>query len=300
MNDLEPTKKPSAFRKVLGLFTALVIRTWIRVVGKKVKTEESSWLAGPVATDLEIGKDFYREYAEREGLTTLENPNGAGLLQDFDLLRSKDFDPSVVNPAIRHFYERTSEYVLDVWSETYGFAQFLLWILVSSVSKAMDQLNFPVFGLEMSRGMTSDIVELRNSDGEIEQVGWLRQVVASGRTVYVGFYSTTHPPKSSGPCVKVVFPLPKGNATVLLSPANDGDRFTLTSSGGVFGKEGFYRLVETKPGEYRVKKLKSLREHFEVYVDDLGELRCDHEVKFLGLRILRLHYRMRRKADRTR
>jgi hypothetical protein len=41
-----------------------------------------------------------------------------------------------------------------------------------------------------------------------------------------------------------------------------------------------------------VRYLRTLREEFDVYVDDRGELRCDHRVRFLGLRVLTLHYRM--------
>jgi hypothetical protein len=37
-----------------------------------------------------------------------------------------------------------------------------------------------------------------------------------------------------------------------------------------------------------------MREHFRVYVDNAGTLRCDHNVRFLGLPVLTLHYKMTR------
>ena len=35
-------------------------------------------------------------------------------------------------------------------------------------------------------------------------------------------------------------------------------------------------------------------QRFAVYRDDEGVLRCDHEVSFLGMTMLRLHYKMTR------
>jgi hypothetical protein len=84
--------------------------------------------------------------------------------------------------------------------------------------------------------------------------------------------------------VKVVFPLPRGNATVILAPGVDTEgRFTLISSGRCFGEAGFYRVLELDRSRLKVKRLQSLREHFTVYRDQQGELRCDHRVSFLGL-----------------
>ena len=99
-------------------------------------------------------------WPRRRGLTVERNREGSGLVPNFDVLAGEDFDAARVDPAVRHSYERTHEYVLDVWSETRFPARLLLWLLVSTVSRSMNQLNFPVHGLEMSRGMTSDIVDL--------------------------------------------------------------------------------------------------------------------------------------------
>ena len=44
----------------------------------------------------------------------------------------------------------------------------------------------------------------------------------------------------------------------------------------------------------RVWRVRTLRERFHVYVDDAGVLRCDHAVRFLGLPVLTLHYKMMR------
>ncbi|MEM9987109.1 MAG: hypothetical protein AAF804_18600, partial [Bacteroidota bacterium] len=115
----------------------------------------------------------------------------------------------------------------------------------------------------------------------------------SGRVIYTGFYSTVQPPLSEGACIKVVFPLPKGNATVILKPSLDEqNRFILVSDGKKFGEHGFYRIVDQGRDRYKVLQLKSLKEKFMVYTDEEGVLRCDHSVHFMGLLMLKLHYRM--------
>jgi hypothetical protein len=64
-----------------------------------------------------------------------------------------------------------------------------------------------------------------------------------GRTLYTGFYMTERVPHCDAPCVKVVFPMPNGNATVILRPAIDEKgHLRLSSKGARFGDAGFYRL----------------------------------------------------------
>ena len=181
-----------------------------------------------------------------------------------------------------------------MWSESPFPGRLFLWLIVYTVSRTMNQLNFPVFGLDLSRGMTSEVIPLRDINGRAVHTGWYRRVKETGLVIYTGFYTTVTPPGHSSACVKVVFPLPRGNATVILKPGLDEKgKFTLTSAGTGFGSAGFYRVLEIDDARLKVLQLRSLREYFKVYRDDRGELRCDHLVEFLGMTILRLHYRMR-------
>jgi len=246
----------------------------------------------------EIGDRPYHIIAEQERLTIEEDPNGA-LVQDFQQLKSPAFDPANCDPNVRHFYEHTAQYELDVWSETRFPGRLFLWIIVSTISRYMNQLNFPVFGLEMSQGMSSQILTLKNQAGETVHTGWFRQVKESARVIYTGFYSDAQPPLYSGDCVKVVFPLPLGNATVLLKPQLDEQQqFHLISSGKRFGDPGFYRIVALDEKRVKVIYLKALKEYFTVYTDAEGVLRCNHTVRFWGMLMLRLHYRMRKKEPK--
>jgi hypothetical protein len=241
-----------------------------------------------------IGAEFYAYLAERERLQVRAEP-GAGLLEDFGELEGEGFDPSLVRAEIHHFYEHTSDYRLDVWSEAPIPTRFFLWALTTFVSRRMDQLNFPVSSLELVGGVTSRILPMVDVEGSRRYTGWLRRVALSGRVVYTGLYSVERPAAWPAPCVKVTFPVPRGSSTVFLRPEAQPDgSFMLISSGLRFGEPGFYRMVEVGAARWRVRYIRTLRETFHVYVDREGTLRTDHTVRFLGFTPLRLHYRMER------
>jgi hypothetical protein len=285
----------SRLQLLLGATGVRAIQYYLRVFGRTVRKADVPWLLGPIGCDGEIGDGPYQDVAAREGLTVVRDAIDAGLVQDFNVLAGPDFDPAGTVPEVRRFYEETARYDLDVWSESRFPGRFFLWLIVSTVSRYMNQLNFPVFGLETSRGMTSEVLPLRDRSGRTVHTGWQRRLLESGRIIYSGFYTTVKPPGHASPCVKVVFPVPRGNATVVLRPEHGADgHFRLVSGGRHFGDPGFYRLLELDAERLKVRHMKTLRERFDVYTDEAGVLRCDHEVRYAGMTMLRLHYRMRR------
>jgi hypothetical protein len=109
---------------------------------------------------------------------------------------------------------------------------------------------------------------------------------------------TDRVPHCETPCVKVVFPMPNGNATVILRPSVDRDgTLRLSSRGRRFGDAGFYRVQRLDGDHLRVWRVTTLHEDFRVYVDGERVLRCDHSIRFFGMPILHLHYRIERKRD---
>jgi hypothetical protein len=277
----------------IGDFLAACIRLMVRLIGRRVTREEAPWLNCPMGTSKLIGADFYHQLAIDEQLQIADEP--AGLLTDFSLLKGEGFDPTQVRQEIHEFYERTSEFRLEAWSEAPFFTRMFLWVLTRFVSRRMNQLNFPVSSLELAGGMTSDVLPMNNDSGQRVYTGWLRRLAKSGHVIYTGLYSVQSPGEFADPCVKVSFPLPQGSATVFLRPEAQPDgSFKLISSGRKFGEPGFYRMVELKPGVWKVRNFRTLREYFHVYVDESGMLRTDHLVTFLGLTILRLHYKCER------
>lgn len=287
-----PPEKLGPIRAAIASLGAAFVYLLIRIFGRTVQPSSVPWLLGPFGRDY-IGDKPYEECARLENLSVERNATEGGLIADFESLASDQFDVDRVHPQVRHFYEHTASYRMDLWAETGFPANIALFLLVTTISRRVNQLNFPLRMLETARGMASEIVLLRDQKGKIRYAGWYRRLVDTGRTIYTGFYLVSRMPIDGRPVVKVVFPMPHGNATVMLRPRSNarGD-LELSSAGKAFGDVGFYRLDCKPNGQLRVWQIRSLKEHFRVYVDDEGTLRCDHRVRFLGLPVMQLHYRI--------
>lgn len=122
---------------------------------------------------------------------------------------------------------------MDVWSKTYFPANVALWLLVTTISRQVNPLNFPLSPLDTAHGMSSEIISMRRRDGTVRYTGWFRTLGTEQLVLYTGFYMTESPPVAGTPCAKVVFPMPNGNATVILRPRIGADgALVLDSSGG--------------------------------------------------------------------
>jgi hypothetical protein len=280
--------------EAIGAAGESAIRLWLRLFGRKVLRSEYPWLSNPSGPKGRIGEALYESIARAEGLTLREAPPGDGLLPDFEVLRGPEFDPAKVDPRIRDFYEHSSAYDLEAWSETSFMTRVFLWFLVTFISRRIDQLNFPLSGMDTSRGVSSRIIQLvEPGSGRVVHTGWLRKASGTGRVIYAGLYSTQAPGAYPGNCVKVSFPLPLGNSTVFLRPeAQDDGSLKLISAGKKFGDPGYYRVLDEGKETLRVRNLRSLHELFHLYVDEHGALRTDHSVRFMGLGVLKLHYKV--------
>ncbi len=292
-----PAPRIGWFRAICAAVVARVIRALIWIFGRTRRWRDAAWLEGPIGGDV-IGDAPYRDVAAAQGLTLERRSRDGGLVPDFEALRGDGFDPSRVHPLIREFYEHTTDFVMDVWSRSYFPTRLGLWLLVATVSRQVNQLNFPLSPLDTAHGMSSEIIVLRRPDGTVRYTGWFRTVGVTARVLYTGFYMTEQVPGAPAPCVKVVFPMPRGNATVVLRPeVRDDGAFVLDSSGRRFGDVGFYRVDARDAERARVWHVRSLKERFVVYVDPHGVLRCDHSVTFWGLPVLHLHYKILRRVE---
>jgi len=277
-------------RAIVGTCGELFIGMLIRVCGRRYAPSEVTWLLGPIG-GATIGDRPYEDVALAEHLSIERLATTGGLLPDFAALASASFDPGRVDPRIRDFYENTARYRLDTWATSYFPARIALWLLVSTISRRVQQLDLPLDGMDTARGITSEIILLRDSSGAVRYTGWFRRRVHDRRVLYTGFYMTQRIPRADLPCVKAVFPMPDGNATVVLRPVNDGTGFRLSSAGTGFGDAGFYRLQRSGDG-FRVWRVAHLHDTFHLYVDQEGCVRGDHEIRFLGVGVITLHYRM--------
>jgi hypothetical protein len=269
---------------------------WVCATGRRVALEECSWLEGPVGDPARIGGDFFDRYARDLGLTARAT-EPAGLLTDFESLRGGGFDPSAVAPSVAAFYTRTSEYDIDAWSQWSGVFWPFGWALAAIFSRRLQQLNVPLRGLDTSRGMTSRVVPYTNKSGAHAFTAWVRELAGTGHVIYAGAYGTCVVPDCDRPCVRVVFPLPNGNAQVIMRPETHADgSLTLVSAGERFGGPGFYFTVHDGPDRVRARYLRTLRETIHVY--DAGDgVRADHVLTLWGLTFLRVHYRLRSRGQ---
>jgi hypothetical protein len=278
---------------MIGSFLQWCIHTWLFISGKKSSIAKQPWLEGPCGNNSIIGDEFYQRYAASENLSIHNDENG-GLLQDFKLVLNVN-DPNYpkLNKRVQHFYEYSARYKLEVWSEWYGLMSVFAKILIRTVSKRMNQLNIPLSPLATSRGMTSEIIHLKEApDGKVKYTCWLRKLIKTNEVVYAGFYTSCQTPALPYQCVKVVFPLPKGNVTVLLRVEIQADgSVKLISDGQYQNGPGYYRVLQLNKEERKIKKI-PLQETIHVFEDEEGVLRTDHTFSFLKIKLLHLHYKI--------
>jgi hypothetical protein len=261
----------------------------VRATGRKVSSDEHPWLLGPVGGFREIGDDWLRIEADRNGGSVGEG----GLLDAMSELDGPGFRASDLAEPVVNFYERTAEWRLEVWSQWCPAAWPFGWLISSVFAKRLQQLNLPLRPLDAAYGMDSQVMTVRDQEGSQVGAAWLRTVRSTGETIYSGWYSTELLPGAIRPSVRVVFPLPNGSVTVLLRPEIRSDgALILSSPVGRFGTEGAY-LVVVRPDRKSGWALRvPLAERFVVFVDDEGVLRTDHELSVCQVPVLRLHYRL--------
>ena len=202
-----------------GYLSDWITQRWVQLTGKKVDLLHESWLQGPIGKTSGIGLTFFDQLASDSGLTIKRRIPNIGLIEDFRLLRASDFNPSRINPRVIDFYERTSNYELDAWAQWCGIFYPFGRLLALLFSRRLQQLNVPLSGLDTSQGISSEIIQLVDpTTGAIRYTAWVRQLLSSKDVLYAGSYSLCKIPAREGSCVKVVFPLPNGNAIVLMRP----------------------------------------------------------------------------------
>lgn len=271
---------------------------WVRATGRSASLVENPWLDGPIGSTDGIGSRFFETYAAAHGLEVVE-AGTRGLLPHFDLLADGNPAAGRVAREVKEFYERTSNFQLDAWSEWGGFFRPFGRLLSLIFSTRLQQLNVPLSPLDSAKGMTSRVLHLRNSDGETVHTAWMRELHATGNVLYAGCYSACRVPGHPSPCVKVVFPLPNGNAIVLMKVVAESDgSLALHSAGKRFGDPGFYFTVRRSAGDVWARYVPSMKETIRVYAAEPGVVRADHCLRLWGMEFLRLHYRMTSRVSR--
>lgn len=278
-----------------------ITQRWVQVTGRRVGVDEAPWLSGPCGSVHGIGADFFEQWGQTRGLTVLAPRPDAGLVPGLTALRGSGFDPEAVHPSIDAFYSHTAAFDLQITSRWSGPFRLVGWLIAKIFARRLAQLNMPLSDRELEGGVSSRIVRLADAEGNVLHTAWVRTSVQTGLPVFVGQYGTATIPGHDGPCIKVVFPLPNGNAIIVLRPRVDPDGgLSLLSDGRRFGDPGFYFTVQAEPGQVWARYVRTMKEKLELRVDDGAAgsvVRARHRFGVFGLPFLELRYRITPKAE---
>lgn len=234
---------------------------WVILLGQSIDRDKDEWLLGPFGNTNGIGIKFIHELAQREELVIDNSQLNKGLIQSIEQLKLSEADLGILSTSVIDFYENTSNYELELkikWNPFFKvFGRLLKWLF----SNRIQQLNIPTNTLRNSDAITSEIIQLKKSETkEIKRTVWLRSFKETGQVVYSGVYGTCVIP-SGKTCIKAVFPLPNGNATVILEPiVGKQGELILQSSGRKFGDCGFYFLLNDSKGKLWAKYIRSFED----------------------------------------
>lgn len=279
-----------------GYFPDWLTQLWVKVTGKKIKFKDYEWILGPTGSPRVIADEFIYRIADDLGLVVIKNESQRGLVEDFKAYNLKLEDFERLDQEIIRFYAETSSYDFEIWSKWNKFWEPGGRLLAYIFSKRLKQLNVPLDPLDTAYGLESDVFKLKDKSGKTLYTVWFRKLVKTGEVIYSGTYGLCQPPDEATACLKVIFPLPNGSATVILKPkVNDDGSFTLLSQGKKIGNAGFYFVLKKDDETGWLRYVKSMHESLHVYRDKRGILRTDHILNLWGSKFMHLHYKMNRK-----
>lgn len=279
-----------------GFLQDWLTQVWVKVTGRKVKFKDYEWILGPTGSPRVIADEYIYRLANELSLDVVKNESVRGLVEDFNEFNLKPGDLSRIDPEVTRFYAETSSYDFEIWSKWNRFWEPFGRLLASIFSKRLKQLNVPLDPLDTSFGLDSEVIKLKDSKGETVYTIWFRKLVRMGEVIYSGTYGLCNPPNEPTACLKVIFPLPNGSATVILKPVvNEDGSFTLISQGKKIGDAGFYFVLKKDDESGWLRYVKNMHESLHVYTDERGILRTDHVLNMWSSKFLHLHYKMNRK-----
>ena len=271
-----------------------ITQVWVKATGRRYDPGKDAWLVAPIGDVDVIANKFVHDLAAKEDLEMEENPKDAGLLESFDELHLSPEEKARLQPEVTRFYENTSNYRFEIWSEWCGVFRPFGWLLSVIFSKRLQQLNLPLSPMHSAKGIQSNIIKLRDRQSRrTKWTIWYRILKSNLQVIYSGVYTTCEIPNFKGKFLKVVFPLPNGNAMVIMRrEILENGSLKLCSDGRRFGDNGFYFTLTNHEGKHWAKFVRAMHEWITVYVDEEGILRADHNLEFYGRRFLNLHYKM--------
>lgn len=273
----------------------LLTQQWVILLGRKIIPEDHSWLIGPFGEVGKTGLGHILQFAAKEDLLVERGRKDAGLIPSMARLKLPEKDNCNLSTGVVDFYEHTSNYDLDFKVSWNPFFKIFGFLINKLFSNRIDQLNIPTSNMKNDEQLKSEIIDLIDPETKmVKYTFWYRSIPSSGQVVYSGVYSICTLP-SGQTCVKAVFPLPNGNATVVMKPGvNEQGVLTLDSSGSRFGDAGFYFLLKDKKGNYHARFIRSFRDKLTIAADDRS-LFAEQTLTLWWLRVLKFRYSIHQK-----
>jgi hypothetical protein len=230
---------------------------WVIFTGQPFNPFLEDWLIGPFGELNGIGENFIAQLAEKENLIVQRNLKSKGLLSSIKELNLNEQQLENLSLKIINFYENTSNYELEFEVKWNSLFKPFGFVVNRLFSKRIKQLNIPLQNQNQQK-LSSEIYQLFDKiTHELRYTIWLRKIESTGKVIYSGIYGTCKLP-SNQTCIKAVFPLPKGNATVIMIPnVGKNSELILDSSGKKFGDAGFYFLLKDSKNNHWVKFVRS-------------------------------------------
>lgn len=270
---------------------------WVIFWGSKIDPNNYNWLIGPFGNLNGIGEEFIHQLAAKENLIVRRGHDSQGLIPSIEMLHLSENELSKLSPGVIDFYENTSNYTLDLTVKWNPFFK-LFGVLVNRLfSNRINQLNIPI-GNDHKQSLKSEIITLDDGyTGKTKYTIWLRTYTTSGQVMYSGIYGTCKLP-SDKTCIKAVFPLPQGNATVIMNPCvGKNGELILDSSGKKIGDAGFYFLLKDLKGNHWTQFISSFRDRLTVNSTN-NKINAEQVLTLWKQPVLRMTYKIEPKDNK--
>jgi len=273
-------------------FQDWLTQQWVILSGRKINSENSQWLMGPFGNLDAISENFIHQLAEKENLIIEKDSKAKGIIPSMLKLNLSESDFSKLSKNVVDFYENTSKYNLDFSVKWNPYFKFFGILINKLFSNRINQLNIPTKNIDHSESLKSEVINLIDPlKNDIKYTFWFRSIASTDLVIYSGVYGICNLP-SGKTCVKAVFPLPNGNATVLMTPnVGKNGELILDSSGQKFGDPGFYFLLKDSKGKFWSKFISSFRDRLTISSEN-DMISAEQTLTLWHLKVLTFNYKI--------
>jgi hypothetical protein len=163
----------------------LATRKFWRLTGRPIELSGSEhWLSAPMHHRQRVGDEWLDAAAGGHGGVVREHVAGAGLLADMAVLDGPDFHAEDLRPDIRNFYEHTSNWRMEVWTQWNPLFQPGGELISRLFGRRVQQLAIPTRPLDVALGMDSRVSIIEGRDGHQCAAAWIRTLRSTGEFVY--------------------------------------------------------------------------------------------------------------------